>query len=444
MSLELIDSKKEFKKIDKPYLYTLKIDKGGIYFVDITARAKSHGQNHSFNKQADDELSVQIDESKDFTNEKAAIWNGNELKNLQKTVVFITYLEKGLYQWSLIPKNKPFLGQINTYRIQDEKVTFIPTINNPSEDGDRRPWHSFILVNIGLNKLTVHAKAKKQFFSFDDDDLKIIIDGGKVFNESKKSHNEWFWCGKILKGKSKEFTREFPTNTSRKSIEFYSDRTPLLEEISFEFDKPFQLLPPMSPKIQVYDKTDQNDYNRFDNEIVKAVEDWNNIFTKQEYPVEKTLDPNLIKAMIYIETRMGYGAGSNQAYPDVMQVADERNPAIHTLNNDGWVDPKTGKIARESEFVSHQDFKAIDYKGKVNGNTSEQSIYWGVRWLFHKAQRFYGTGPKGNIDPPYVREWKTWEQAVIDYNDSGTKIEYQASVWQLYKKGIDPQRERLW
>lgn len=244
MSLELIDSKKESKIISKPYLYALNADKAGIYFVEITARAKNHGQNHSFYKQSDDELSVQIDELKDFTKEKSAKWNGNELKNLKKTAVFITYLEKGIYNWNFIPKNKPYLQEINIYKAEDEKVTFTPTINNPSQDGDRRPWYSFILVNIGLNKLTVQAKAKKQLFSFDDDDLKLLIDNEPAKNESKKSHEDWFWCGKILKGKSKEFSREFDSTSLPKSIEFYSDRTPLIEEIGFEFQKSTKPFPP--------------------------------------------------------------------------------------------------------------------------------------------------------------------------------------------------------
>ena len=133
-------------------------------------------------------------------------------------------------------KNKPYLQEINVYRTQDDKITFIPKINNPSEDGDRRPWYSFVLIDLGLNKLTIRAKAKKQFFSFDDDDLKILIDNEPTKNGVKKSHKDWFWCGKILKGKSKEFSREFDSTLLPKSIEFYSDRTPQIEEINFEFN----------------------------------------------------------------------------------------------------------------------------------------------------------------------------------------------------------------
>ncbi len=442
MSLKLIDSQKLSKIIKEPYVFTLKTDNSAIYLIEITASVKSRLQNHSFNKQADDELSIQIVDQPDILHKvKSAIWNGNELKNLQKTVVLIIYLEKGNHQWQLIPKNKPYIEQINVYQNCDDKIEFIPAINNPSQDGNCRPWYSLILLNLGLEKITVRAKAKKQSFSFDDDDLKIVINDGNPFkNETNKSHKDWFWCGKILKGKSKEFSYELNISKEIHTIDFYADRTPLLEKLIFEFKTPFQPV----IKIQPYKNIDQNDYNRFDNEIVNAVDFWNNEFSKQKYSPDELLDPNLIKAIIYIETRMGYGSGSNSAYPDVMQVADELNPAIHTLNNDGWIDPNTGKITRESEFINENEFWIMDYNNKANGKTSEQSIYWGIRWLYHKAQKFYGTGSKGELDPPYVREWKSWKQAVMDYNDSPRKVEYQKEVFQLYEKGIDPEGGQLW
>ena len=93
MPLELIDSKR-IKTINRPFLYTLNANKTGIYFMEITANAKNHKQNHSLNKQADDELLVQINGSDEFTKTGTTKWNGNELKNLQKTIVFIAYLEK--------------------------------------------------------------------------------------------------------------------------------------------------------------------------------------------------------------------------------------------------------------------------------------------------------------------------------------------------------------
>lgn len=445
MSLKLINKLEKSQKINQFFIHRFAIERDSVYLIEITASAKSHQQNHQKNKFQDDELTAQIDNH--IFDQKPAIWNGNSLKNLQKTVAFIIYLEKGNHTVNLIPQQHPYLQQINIFEVENSKISYQPTTNNPAQEGDCRPWYSYMIVNLGLKKISFQAKAKKQFFSFDDDDLQLKIDDKIIKNNDSKVpywHRDWYWCGKVLKGKSKDFFQASNLTEGMRFIELNADRTPLLEKVVLEITQESKPGPVPTVKIQPYNKIDQNDYNRYDGKILEAVDEWNNFFSKQQYPPEILLDPNLVKAIIYIESRMGYGIGSNQAYPDVMQVADEENPAIHTLNNDGWIDPHTGKIAKESEFVSQQEFKILDYNSEANGKTSQQSIYWGVRWLYHKAQKFYGTGPKSNLDPPLVREWKTWEQAVLDYNDSLRKVEYQKEVWQLYEKGIDPDGRQLW
>jgi hypothetical protein len=440
MSLKQIDSQKISKTINKPYIYTLIADKPALYVIEITASAKSWWQKFLHSFFSDDELYLKFNQQ-DY-NWNGTKWNGNSLKNLQQTNVFVMYLEKGTYDLQLIPKHKPFLEQIILYQSQDNIIDFKPNVNNPAKDGNLRPWYNLILTELGLKDIAITASANKES-NRDDDDIKIIIDNDvPLINESKKSHKYWYWCGKIQKGQLKELKIDLNKPIGNHTIQFFADRTPKLEQIKIEVKS--SVTPTTQITIQPYNKIDKNNYNRFDAEILNAVVFWNNEFSKQKFPPDELLDPNLVKAVIYIETRIGYGSGSNQAYPDVMQVADERNPAIHTLNNDEWINPNTGKIARESEFVSQQEFKVLDYRGRANGNTSEQSIYWGVRWLYHKAQKFYGTGLKGVLDPPYIREWKGWKQAVMDYNDSPRKVEYQKEVWQLYENGIDSQGKRLW
>jgi hypothetical protein len=80
---------------------------------------------------------------------------------------------------------------------------------------------------------------------------------------------------------------------------------------------------------------------------------------------------------------------------------------------------------------------------RVEIENPEESIFWGVRWLYYKAQIAYGVG-KNQLRPPITREWKIWEQAVIDYNDSNRKQEYQINIWRIYKEGIDPDGNFLW
>ncbi|MEK7070840.1 MAG: hypothetical protein AAB966_03470, partial [Patescibacteria group bacterium] len=65
------------------------------------------------------------------------------------------------------------------------------------------------------------------------------------------------------------------------------------------------------------------------------------------------------------------------------------------------------------------------------------SINWGVRWLYHKAQ---------GSTTDNKRYWRTWREAVINYGPP--KKEYVTSVWEIYKKGVKKDKKlgtvRLW
>lgn len=76
----------------------------------------------------------------------------------------------------------------------------------------------------------------------------------------------------------------------------------------------------------------------------------------------------------------------------------------------------------------------LEYDAKVN--TPEDSIMWGVRWLYHRTQYI---GTDGH------RHWYTWEKGVYRYGPNTTA--YRDSVWNIYKNGIKKEREttiKLW
>ncbi|MDP2766905.1 MAG: hypothetical protein Q8O41_05575, partial [Candidatus Methanoperedens sp.] len=165
------------------------------------------------------------------------------------------------------------------------------------------------------------------------------------------------------------------------------------------------------------------DYNRFDKDIKEAVDYWNGVFAKQEYPPKELLDYNLVKAMIYKESRMGYYESEYYpAYPDIMQVGNEGDPALRTLN---------GKL-EEWELIDGEE-KQLNYYGKANANTPQDSIYWGIRWLYHKAQA---------ITRNKERYWLSWKDAVDGYGPGND--EYVNYIWRIYKNGIDPDGNILW
>ena len=221
-------------------------------------------------------------------------------------------------------------------------------------------------------------------------------------------------------------------------LEIWADETPTVHFIELNLDAPEQnqsKKPELQPIIQTYNQgPDGQDYNKYDKDIEKAVKEWNDLFLSQKYPPPEPLDPNLVKALIYIETGMGHHEGTNDPYPDIMQVAHKDNPAVHTLNNDGWIDPATGRVAKESEINAEDTRETVDYHGEANGDKPEQSIHWGVRWLYHKAQ---------GITYSKKRYWRSWNEAVQNYNSEGN-VEYEERVYNIYKKGIDPHGNVLW
>ncbi|MBU2530462.1 MAG: hypothetical protein KKD35_05425 [Elusimicrobia bacterium] len=449
--------------VDKYYKHTINVPSDGIYIIEITARAKNWWQN-KLKLFDDDDLRVEIDEIKfpklypkkrGLFNSPAS-WNGNKLKNLRQTNLFIIYLEKGEHILHFFSDQKPIIikNGINTHPFQNnQNILKIVGLAKPNsgfqaEDGDRRPWLNIILVNLPLNALTITAIVEKgethEKHKRDDDDLKLIINGEIQKNNTAKSHKCWYWCGKTIKEKSKIFRKIFELPPALNYIELWADRTPALTEIKLQGVETIGFRKPNSEdRIQKYNKVVKNeDYNRFDQEILDAADEWNKEFLSQKYPPPEPLDANLVKAMIYIESRMGYYTPPKDyypAYPDIMQVADKRNPAIHTLNNDGWINPNTGEVAREFEWEEGKGKygKVLDYKGKANGDKPKESIYWGVRWLYHKAQGITNNGE---------RYWRPWNEAVRNYNSEGN-VKYEKNAYNVYEDGVDKRKKpwiKLW
>ena len=139
--------------------------------------------------------------------------------------------------------------------------------------------------------------------------------------------------------------------------------------------------------------------------------------------------------MIYVESTMGYGIDSND--PDIMQVANPNDPALHTINNDGWSFPSTGEVARENEWINGK-VQVLDYHKEAKVVTIRDSIKWGVRWLYHRAQSIEGPG----------RVWFDWKKAVERYGPlpkpSDKKLYYVDKVWNIYTRGVDPKVIKLW
>ncbi|MDA2936387.1 hypothetical protein MYX06_04185, partial [Patescibacteria group bacterium AH-259-L05] len=358
-----------------------------------------------------------------------------------KTIYFLTFLHGSEHTITLLaddPPNTAAFEGVEIYAINDLKKKFTIRPHVQAKDINIRPWLVFVLDNLPLRSVKARITYSKR--KRDSDDVKVRIDG-KIQTEptSRIKHVYWKISGSRL-------TWEIPTKTKTirfwpwlpqglHYIEFDADRAPILHKIVINFGKkpPVPSPPIPSPPIPEQIPTQRvtpytykgvsgdEDYNQYDKIIEKIVKEWNDEFSNDIYPPPQLLDPNLVKAIIYRESRIGYYPGGEI---DIMQVGDPLNPAMRTLNGE----------LKESWIQNGQKIR-LDYKGGARVDTPKQSIKWGIRWLYHKAQ---------GITSDSKKYWRGWEQAVIKYNGSSRKYDYQKEVWRIYKDGIDPDGNILW
>ncbi|MDP3962268.1 MAG: hypothetical protein Q8Q03_00145 [bacterium] len=158
------------------------------------------------------------------------------------------------------------------------------------------------------------------------------------------------------------------------------------------------------------------DYNRYDDLIVEMVDYWNSEFAKDTDPPLELLDPSLVKAMMYQESRIGY---FESAGVDVMQVGHPQDPALRTLQG-----------GLKEYWIHNGEQLLLKYDTRVD--TVKDSIKWGVRWLYHKAQGIQDDGH---------RYWRTWKEAVYEYGPHTSK--YVEDVWSIYKNGIRKEKNAI-
>lgn len=189
------------------------VNSAGIYIIKIAARATNT-----------EILKVKIDQ-KEYVN-KPAIFSGRELKGLKKSVFWVLSLNSGSHTVSLIPQSAGTLEQIKVYPFTRELL-----INNQAEDGDRRPWITFVLVGLGLTQIVVNLTLKRRFR--DSDDVKVVIDGQTKRNTRSLLHKLWYFVASIFLG---EFQSEiFILNFSGgvHYLELWADRMPVLKTAVF-------------------------------------------------------------------------------------------------------------------------------------------------------------------------------------------------------------------
>lgn len=201
---------------------TLSLDNSGLYLITIVGRVRGK-----------EILRVETDGRKS-SSDGPTVFAGGKLKGLKETIFFILPLNSGKHIVSLTADQGADLESFQVSRLSDNSTLEIG-VNDQAEDGDRRPWVVFVLVDLSLVSVipTITYSQRKR----DSDDVKIIIDGktqGNVFRTIK--HFLWHFAGSLLpKNSSKTETETFTLNLSQglHYIEFWADRMPRLQNISF-------------------------------------------------------------------------------------------------------------------------------------------------------------------------------------------------------------------
>lgn len=407
------------------------------HLIILTVRAKAEKQISDLSTD-DEDLIVRIDDktfpqlgSNRLLNSPAA-FSGGALHNLAKTAYYLMHLQGKDHKIILKtdnPSGTATFEDLKIYTLDSiENITLEPKIQ--AEDGDRREWITFVLVELGLNVFTVELDLKRRFV--DSDDVKVIVDGIIQRNFQSKLRKLWYFIASLFTNETQSATFAPRLNPGLHYIEFWADRMPTFNSIKIEFGE----INVNELKIYKDDKFG-SDYNQMDNFIIKSTNFWNNFFLNQEYSPPEPLDPNLVKSIVYRESKLGY-------YPDkdiidVMQVWDPANPARDAI---------LGKTPA-NEFINQNRIGHISYSYPADKippevRNREESIFWGVRWLYHKSQ-YLLENDNGTLTIPYVRKWRTWKQAVRSYNANSDLVEdYVKEVFLVYEKGVDLEGNTLW
>lgn len=247
------------QKIIMSFDYDFTTSKDGLYAISIIAKCRSGKQ---IGKRGGEDLRVEIIPNKDETKliklrelppiakpqykDIASSWNGTKLKGLKKTVMFLLRLKKGEHSLRFIPYEGAVMEQEPEVKFIKDSSLVSFDIQEQAQDGNCRPWYSFVLINTPLKNITADVTCNWRIG--DDDDVKLIIDGEIQKNSSFTIlHKNWAWSANILKklqGKGRE-TKTFQINQPRDlhSLEFWADKTPTLHKVTLNLKKVDKIQP---------------------------------------------------------------------------------------------------------------------------------------------------------------------------------------------------------
>ena len=205
-----------------------------FHLITIAARTKDKRQI-SPDALHHESLTVEID-GKHY----ASSFQGNKLHNNLQTISIVTFLRGKDHMVRLVAGAKQKTATLEGLGVSviDLAQTLTLTPHAQADDGNGRPWLTFILDTLSLVSFTstiTYSRRKR-----DSDDVKIIIDSTLQKNLFKTiKFLFWRLAGSLLplKTSTKTETETFTVNLPKKihTIAFEADRTPTFESIVFDF-----------------------------------------------------------------------------------------------------------------------------------------------------------------------------------------------------------------
>lgn len=208
------------------------VDVSSVCLIEIKAMAKGEKQ---LGGSDDEDLKVEIDRQKFPTIsgqpryfDGPAAFPGGKLHGLSKSVFFFLPLVNGLHEISLTPDVSAVLEKIQVFQISSGEEVSLSNI--VVEDGDRRPWLTFVFLDVLLKGFSLDLLLRRRFV--DSDDVKVIIDDVVKRNNRSILHKLWYFVASFNEAQSGNFEANFTSGLHY--VELWADRTPILNKITFK------------------------------------------------------------------------------------------------------------------------------------------------------------------------------------------------------------------
>lgn len=225
--------------------FSFRVSHSGLVAIIIRARCKSGNQMESG---MDENLRVEINglRFRELPPEKYAqlfnippAYNGSQLKGAKQTLILFTVLEQGEHILNLVPQHSAFIEDIEIRELYGQQYINLE-LKEQAEDGDRKPWHTFVFIDLPIKYFSAEITIQRRLR--DSDDVKVIVDGETKKSSAPSKFSFWYLIGALLPwivkkslGRSEKTKIEFDEQLDNgiHFIELRADRMPILHRIEF-------------------------------------------------------------------------------------------------------------------------------------------------------------------------------------------------------------------